>query len=1238
MTADGSATATVTVTLRDAQSNPVAGKTVTLAKGSGSSTITTVSGVTNASGVATFTVKNAVAETTTYTATDATDSVTVTQTASVTFAAGGVSAAQSTLSASPASVTADGVTTSTLTATLLDAQGNPIAGKTVTLAKSGGSSSIATVNGVTDAAGAARFTVTDAVAETTTYTATDTTDSLTVTQTASVTFTSGAVSAVQSTVTAAPGSVTADGTSSATVTVTARDAFGNPVAAQVVTIGQGAGSSTITPVSGTTNGSGVATFSVGSTTAETVTYSVSVGVTALLQTAQVVFTPGPATQLAFGQQPTNTLSGATIAPAVTVRLLDAHNNLTSSTASVSLAIKSGTGALGATLAGTASRNAVAGVATFNDLSITKAATGYRLTAQSTGLAGADSATFDETVGALAAGHTTISASPSAIDADGASTTTITVRARDANDNGLTGGGATVVLSSTLGTLGSVSDNGDGTYSATLTAGLTSGSAQVTGTINGSTIGNPATVTFQPQPTSVVVDTGAPPAQTQSTGITVTFHSDDTNATFACSLDGEPFAACTSPTTRSGLADGAHTLRIHAVNGNGTNPDATIAWTIDTQAPNVAFTTVPGPYTKNASELLVASASDATTAVGNVTFRYGANAAACTTGTLIFTDTGAPYSATWTTPADGTYVVCAIATDSVGKTAQANATVTVDQTAPGGTFPAVGTTIGPDRYVRGSVALHATATDATSLVDTVEFLADATSLATVSAAPYDATWNTTGDGPTTLGAVITDRAGNTTTLTQPVIRDNTPPTATLDNPGQWGHGTIPLSVTASDLGSGVDTAAITIEKSTDGGELVEPDRLARHLDAGRRHVRAARPRPRQGRQLDHDRDAHDPRRQHRADRGRQRRRELAQRGRHGRPDGRRRRVRRRPPERPRVQGRRRLVHGGHVGRRPGACERLERRDAHDHVPRDEPRRGHVCRQDRHREDRCDGAEQRHARLAGRGCAPARLRPARRHGAGHDRGHRLDHLPPCSRDARRRFVRDERLRDHVSVRHDDRRRRPLRPLGRSGRCSRNGRCSVTPHDVVIDNTRPVTTDNAPSGAQNHDVTVNLAATDNLSGVDVTEYSLDGGAHWTTGPSVTVLASSGDGTTTITYRSRDLAGNVELAKSTSVTIDTTAPAGGVNDPGSVLHGTVSLTASPSDPDVASVQFLYRPAGPGAYTLIGTDTTAPYDVPWITTGPSTPTASTTSRSSSPTRPATRPRSRSRRRRSTTRRPTRQQ
>ena len=104
MLADNSTTSTITVTLKDAQSNPVSGKTVTLAKSGGSSTITTVSGVTNGSGVATFTVKDAAVESTTYTATDTTDTVTVTQTATVNFTAGPVTAAQSTVSAAPASV------------------------------------------------------------------------------------------------------------------------------------------------------------------------------------------------------------------------------------------------------------------------------------------------------------------------------------------------------------------------------------------------------------------------------------------------------------------------------------------------------------------------------------------------------------------------------------------------------------------------------------------------------------------------------------------------------------------------------------------------------------------------------------------------------------------------------------------------------------------------------------------------------------------------------------------------------------------------------------------------------------------------------------------------------------------------------------------------------------------------------------------------------------------------------
>ena len=83
--ANGFNTATITVTLKDAYTNLVSGKTVTLAKGSGSSTISAASGPSDVSGVVTFTVSDTVAETTTYTATDSTDGIAITQTASVTF-------------------------------------------------------------------------------------------------------------------------------------------------------------------------------------------------------------------------------------------------------------------------------------------------------------------------------------------------------------------------------------------------------------------------------------------------------------------------------------------------------------------------------------------------------------------------------------------------------------------------------------------------------------------------------------------------------------------------------------------------------------------------------------------------------------------------------------------------------------------------------------------------------------------------------------------------------------------------------------------------------------------------------------------------------------------------------------------------------------------------------------------------------------------------------------------------
>ena len=85
--ADNTTTSTITVTLKDGASNPVAGTNVSLAASGGSSTITVVSATTDVNGQATFTVKDGTVETVTYTATDTSDTpnVVITQQATVSF-------------------------------------------------------------------------------------------------------------------------------------------------------------------------------------------------------------------------------------------------------------------------------------------------------------------------------------------------------------------------------------------------------------------------------------------------------------------------------------------------------------------------------------------------------------------------------------------------------------------------------------------------------------------------------------------------------------------------------------------------------------------------------------------------------------------------------------------------------------------------------------------------------------------------------------------------------------------------------------------------------------------------------------------------------------------------------------------------------------------------------------------------------------------------------------------------
>ena len=143
---------------------------------------------------------------------------------------------------------------------------------------------------------------------------------------------------------------------------------------------------------------GTRTFSATLRTAGSRSITVTDTVNASITGTQAAITvnPAAANKLGFSQQPTNARHGVAIAPAITVRLLDAFGNLLSSNNSVVVTIAIGTNPGGGTLAGTKVVTVASGVATFSGLSINNNGTGYRLAVTSPSLTGATSSTFNIT--------------------------------------------------------------------------------------------------------------------------------------------------------------------------------------------------------------------------------------------------------------------------------------------------------------------------------------------------------------------------------------------------------------------------------------------------------------------------------------------------------------------------------------------------------------------------------------------------------------------------------------------------------------------------------------------------------------------------------------------------------------------------------------------------------------------------------------------------------------------------
>ncbi|XXF74955.1 S8 family serine peptidase [Myxococcaceae bacterium GXIMD 01537] len=226
--------------------------------------------------------------------------------------------------------------------------------------------------------------------------------------------------------------------------VAVRDLAGNLVTGASVPVTLVLGNANGATLAGTTTAStvnGVATFtglSVDKAGAGYTLQAAAAGL-ALAESAAFGVSAGAPASVAFVGQPGNTTSGAIIAPAVSVAVLDAHGNtVSSSSAKVTLSVATGAGAL----LGTKAEYAVNGVATFSDLSIEKAGTGYSLRATSGGFT-ATSASFDVAPGAAAK---LVFVSSAGNAAAGANLGSISVEIQDQAGNRVSGSSAEVTLS------------------------------------------------------------------------------------------------------------------------------------------------------------------------------------------------------------------------------------------------------------------------------------------------------------------------------------------------------------------------------------------------------------------------------------------------------------------------------------------------------------------------------------------------------------------------------------------------------------------------------------------------------------------------------------------------------------------------------------------------------------------------------------------------------------------------
>jgi hypothetical protein len=503
----------VTVTVKDANGNVVPSSSVSITpQGFGFTSGSTLTGTTNASGVAIF--SNLVIDSagTGYTVSAADGGANAT---SSSFNVAAAAAATVTFTQQPTSTSAGATISPGVAATVKDTYGNVVAGAIVTIVPNGflfasgtliettGSSGVATFsNLVIDTAGSG-YTISAVVLGTA----------------GSMSASFGVTAAVPATLTFTqqPTSTVAGNAISPAVAVTVKDSFGNVVPSSNVTLSPNGFSFASGTLTEATNSSGVATFAnlVLGTAGAGFTITANDG-TASATSSSFACTAGSAAKVVFTQQPTSTTSGSTISPAVTLTVTDAHGNPVAST-SVTL---SGNGFSFASGTLSATTNA-SGVATFNNLVVDTAGTGYTISATVAGTPGVTSSAFNISAGTAAT--LSFSAEPSSTTAGSAINPAVAVTVKDANGNVVPSSNVTLSangFSFASGTLSQTTNSSGVATFANLvvdTAGTgytisaADGTASTTSTTFSVGVASASTLTFTQQPTNGTAGSALSPA-------------------------------------------------------------------------------------------------------------------------------------------------------------------------------------------------------------------------------------------------------------------------------------------------------------------------------------------------------------------------------------------------------------------------------------------------------------------------------------------------------------------------------------------------------------------------------------------------------------------------------------------------------------------------------------------------------------------------------------------------------